>query len=168
MAVKKQGSMRGRESGRVERVSLSLPGEVLAGLDEWSERRGFDSRSQAVASMIRLGLLEDKQDDADAVMAGSITLFFRQDRAGLLEELARLKRVYIDEVIGSLQVQLADAHLMEVLLVQGPVKRLRAFTNDMVTCKGVKAGSLNLTSELIPPLHPLPSKEKQAGQSIKK
>lgn len=150
MDVKKQSQ------GNVERVSLSLPRDVVAGLDEWSGKRGFDSRSQAVASIIRLGLLEDKQEDVDAVMAGSITLFFKQDRPGLLEDLARLKREYIDEVIGSLQVQLADAHLMEVLLVQGPVKTLRAFTDDLVTCKGVKAGSLNLTSELIPPLHPLP------------
>lgn len=145
------------EPGRIERVSLTLPADVLSGVDDLARRRGFESRSQAVASLLRASLLEDRQQDADAVMCGSITLFFRQSRPGILEELAALKRKYLDEVIGTLQVQLDRGHLMEVLLVQGPVRRLRAFTNELVARKGVKAGSLNLTSELIPPLHPLPA-----------
>ncbi|GAB4240944.1 MAG: CopG family ribbon-helix-helix protein [Candidatus Methylacidiphilales bacterium] len=140
----------------MERVSLSLPREVLTGLDEWSRRRGFESRSQAVASLIRQGLLEERQEDPEAIMAGSVTLFFRQDKPGLLEELAQLKREYLDEVISTLQVQLAGQHLMEVLLVQGPVRRLQEFADHLVTLKGIKTGRLILTSELIPPLHPLP------------
>jgi len=143
--------------GTIERVSLSLPRDLLGELDAWTRKRGFNSRSQAVTAVLRQALLEDKQSTADAVMAGTITLFFRQDRPGLLQKLALLKRRYLDEVIGTLQVQLAGEHLLEVLLVQGPTDRLRDLTNDLVACKGVKAGNLNLTSELIPPLHPLPS-----------
>ncbi len=160
MADKNKTNKRGRDAGRVERVSLSLPREVLAGLDEWADRRGFESRSQAVASIIRLGLLEDKQENGGAVMAGSITLFFSQNRPGILEELAALKRRCVDEVIGALQVQLEDGHLMEVILVQGPVAKLEEFTDALLACKGVKAGKLTLTSSLIPPLHPLPPKKK--------
>lgn len=142
-----------------ERISLSLPQDLVRQFDDHWVARGFENRSQAVASVLQTELLSAMRESPEAVMAGSITLFFRQDRPGLLEELAGLKREYIDEVIGALQVQLADSHLMEVLLVQGPVKTLRDFTDALVTCKGVKAGSLNLTSELIPPLHPLPAKD---------
>ncbi len=147
---------------RVERISLSVPQELLRQFDEHWIARGFGNRSQAVTAVLQTELLTAQRENPEALMAGSITLFFRQDRSGLLELLAKLKRRFIDEVIGTLQVQLADSHLMEVLLVQGPVKKLHAFTDALVACKGVKAGSLTLTSELIPPLHPLPEKIRYA------
>lgn len=146
------------ESGRAtaQRMTISLPPDLAAGLDAFVAEREFDSRSQAVAWMVREKLIDGRREDEHAIMAGTVTLFFRQTRAGLLEELARLKRQWVNEVIGSLQVQLERDHLMEVLLVQGPVRRLRSFTDHLLACKGVQAGHLTLTSEIIPPLHPLP------------
>jgi CopG family transcriptional regulator, nickel-responsive regulator len=141
----------------VERISVSLPPGLVADLDGLVVERDFDNRSQALAWMVREALLESRRVEGQAVMAGSITLFFKQTRPGVLEELAGLKREFVDEVIGTLQVQLGEDHLMEVLLVQGPVDRLQYFTDRLVACKGVKAGRLTLTSDLIPPLHPLPS-----------
>jgi CopG family nickel-responsive transcriptional regulator len=43
--------------------------------------------------------------------------------------------------------------VLEVILMQGPAKRLREVTNKLVTCKGVKSANLTLTPNLIPPLH---------------
>ncbi len=154
-----------REKTGVERVSVSLPPEVVAGLDGLARARGFESRSAALAWVIREQLREEREENPEAVMAGSITLFFRQSRPGILEELAALKRKFIDEVIGTLQVQLTDGHLMEVLLVQGPVRKLRELTDAIVSCRGVKAGRLTLTSDIIPPIHPLPEKRSQEGTS---
>ncbi|GAB4167278.1 MAG: CopG family ribbon-helix-helix protein [Terrimicrobiaceae bacterium] len=142
----------------VERISVSLPPGLVAELDELVEERDFGNRSQAVAWMIRESLLESSRASGDAVMAGTVTLFFRQTRPGILEELAELKRRCVDEVIGSLQVQLMDGHLMEVILVQGPAAKLQDFTDKLVATKGVKAGRLTLTTNIIPPLHPLPKK----------
>lgn len=140
----------------VERISVSLPPGLVGELDALAAERNFDNRSQAVAWMIRERVLENRRVTGRGVMAGSITLFFKQSRSGILEELAGLKREFLDEVIGTLQVQLVEGHLMEVLLVQGPVERLQTFTDRLIACKGVKAGRLTLTTDLIPPVHPLP------------
>lgn len=142
----------------VERISVSLPPGLVEELDRLRAARDFGSRSQAVAWMIRETLLENRRESGEAVMAGTVTLFFRQTRPGILEELAALKRRCLDEVIGSLQVQLEDGHLMEVILVQGPAGKLQDFTDKLVATKGVKAGRLTLTTAIIPPLHPLPPK----------
>lgn len=144
-----------------ERLSVSLPPEVAAGLDGFARGRGFESRSQALAWIIRERLSGEREETPDAVMAGSITLFFRQTRPGIMEELADLKREFVDEVIGALQVLLTDGHLMEVVVVQGPVARLRELTDRIVACKGVKTGRLTLTTDIIPPVHPLPRKTKR-------
>ncbi|MEI8292786.1 MAG: nickel-responsive transcriptional regulator NikR [bacterium] len=139
----------------VARISVSLPRDLSIELDALVAARGFESRSQALNSMIAESLVEHRKDDGDAVMAGTITLFFSQKKNNILTDLADLKRKHLDEVIGSLQVQLEDNHIMEVILVQGPAGVLRKISDAFATCKGVKVGKLTLTSTIIPQLHPL-------------
>jgi CopG family nickel-responsive transcriptional regulator len=45
---------------------------------------------------------------------------------------------------------------MEVILVQGPASRLQSIADRMVTSRGVITGRLQLTTAIIPPVHPLP------------
>jgi CopG family nickel-responsive transcriptional regulator len=142
------------------RISISLPRQLARELDGLVAERGFGTRSGAVNSMIREQVLEQRQKAGDTVMMGTITLFFKQTRAGLLEDLASLKRRYVDEVIGTMQVLLEGGHLMEVIVVQGPARKLERITDALVACSGVKIGKLTLTTSLIPPLHPLPSQSK--------
>jgi len=144
----------------VSRISISLPPDVSRGLDRLVTSRGFESRSQAVTSIINECLVEQQRETPDAIMAGTITLFYNQGRNNILTELAALKRRCIDEVIGSLQVQLENNHVMEVILVQGPVDTLEKITDQLVACKGVKVGKLTLTSSIIPQLHPLKKPKK--------
>ena len=139
----------------VSRISISLPPAVSRGLDKLVKARGFESRSQAVTSIINESLLEHRRQAKDEVMAGTITLFYNQGRKNILGELAALKRRFLDEVIGSLQVQLENNHVMDVVLVQGPVGILQKITDRLVACKGVEVGKLTLTSTIMPPLHPL-------------
>ncbi len=142
-------------SSRVSRISVSLPTDVARSLDDLVTARGFENRSQAVATIVTESLLEYRREAGEGVMSGTITLFYNQGRNQLLTRIANLKRRAIDEVIGSLQIQLEDNHIMEVIVVQGPVKKLQKFTNSLVACKGVKVGKLTLTAALIPPVHPL-------------
>lgn len=139
----------------VTRISVSLPPDVCSALDGLVQQRGFESRSQALTSMITESLIEHSAEAGDEVMTGTITLFYNQSKNNLLSRLATLKRQHIDEVIGSLQVQLEHEHIMEVILIQGPAATLQKITNAFVTCKGVKGGKLTLTSTIIPQLHPL-------------
>jgi CopG family nickel-responsive transcriptional regulator len=53
-------------------------------------------------------------------------------------------------------VHLMHAHTMEVILVQGPAQQLQHIADRMLTCRGVITGKLQLTTAIIPPLHPLP------------
>ena len=145
----------GKVPNGVTRISVSLPRNLSIELDALVVQKGFESRSQALTSMIAESLVEHRKDAGDAVMAGAITLFYSQRKNNILADLANLKRRHLDEVIGSLQVQLEDDHIMEVILVQGPGMTLRKICDAFATCKGMKVGKLTLTSTIIPPLHPL-------------
>jgi CopG family transcriptional regulator, nickel-responsive regulator len=151
-------SKNGQTDGKVQRISVSLPDSVFRELDQLVEERGFESRSKAIADMVTCSALEHQEDKGDSIMAGTITIVYDESKGSLLQRLAELERNFIDEVISSLHVQLQNNHRIEVLLVQGPANQLKKIADKLMAIKGVKTGKLTLTSMIIPPLHPLPSR----------
>ncbi|MFT4901036.1 MAG: CopG family nickel-responsive transcriptional regulator [Lentimonas sp.] len=140
-------------SSLAQRISVSLPAHLAHALDKMVEQRGFRNRSQAIADMVEQSLIHHKQEDGNTIMAGTITLFYDSAQTGLLQKLALIEREHVEECISSQHVLLEGQFIMEVLLVQGPVQRLRALTDRMLTCKGVSSGGLTLTTKIIPQLH---------------
>ena len=140
----------------VRRISVSLPELLLRQLDRMVLARGFESRSQAIAEMVNQQLVEHRQQLGEGIMAGTITLVYDHSTPGLQKQLADLQHQHLSEVISSLHVHLMHAHTMEVILVQGPAQQLQHIADRMLTCRGVITGKLQLTTAIIPPLHPLP------------
>lgn len=135
------------------RISISLPQNLAESLDEMVTQRGFHNRSQAIAEMIEHSLIHHQQDNENTIMAGTITLIYNSGKRDLLQKLTQIQHEHVEEVISSQHVFLEGKFIMEVVLVQGPVKQLRHITDRMVTCKGVSSGGLTLTSKLIPQVH---------------
>ena len=144
-------------SGRkrpVSRISISLPEDLLEDLDQMVQARGFSSRSHAVSTILHRSMVEDRHETGDHVMAGTITLFYDHLANGLQDRLAALQRRHIAEVISSLHVHLMQNQTLEVILVQGPARKLQAIADTMITERGVLSGRLELAAALIPQIHP--------------
>lgn len=136
-----------------ERVSITIPRSVLTRFDSMLASRGFANRSQAITEILNREIIETSADQDEQIMAGTITLFYSTLRNNLQSTLSKIQRKHLAEVISSLHVQLENDHIMEVLVVQGPSEKLRSISNELITCKGVKTGKLNLSSTIMPPLH---------------
>lgn len=143
----------------VSRISVSLPEQLLRELDELVEQRGFESRSQALGSMINQHVTEHRCEVGEEIMAGTINLVYDHTTPGLQKQLADLQHYYIDEVISSLHVHLMHAKTMEVILVQGPATKLKLIADKMEACRGVIYGKLQMSASLLPQVHPLPAAE---------
>jgi CopG family transcriptional regulator, nickel-responsive regulator len=149
----------GHSDSKVQRISVSLPESVFQQLDQLVAERGSESRSKAITDMVTHFALEHQEDKGETIMAGTITIVYDESKGNLLHRLAELERVYVDEVISSLHVQLQNNHRMEVLLVQGPARQLNVIADKLMALRGVKTGKLTLTSMIIPQVHPLPQKK---------
>ncbi len=144
----------------VSRISISIPEQLLNEIDMLVEERGFESRSQAMSSMIQHQITEYQCENGDAVMAGTINLVYDHSTLGLQKILADIQHQYINEVISSLHVHLKDTKTMEVILLQGPVSKLKMIADKMESCRGVISGKLQLSTAILPQVHPLPDNEK--------
>jgi CopG family transcriptional regulator, nickel-responsive regulator len=153
----------GSKCSAVTRISISMPEDLLIDLDDMVARRGFESRSQAIGTMINEQLLEHKRQLGEQVMMGTITLLYDRSVKGLQKQLSDLQCHHIDEVISSLHVHLMNSQMLEVVLVQGPAAKLQAISDEMSTLRGVITGRLQLMAATIPPLHPLPADQGPGG-----
>jgi CopG family transcriptional regulator, nickel-responsive regulator len=145
--------MRSASTAELARLSVSLPGELLARLDAMVEERGLPSRSQKIAELIRRALAEHGEARSHTVLAGTVTLIYRAESARVRHALAQVETAYIKEVISSQHVLLEDEQSLEVLLVQGPARRLRALCDELRNVRGVQQIELVTTTALLPPLH---------------
>jgi len=136
------------------RLSMSLPAELSRQLDTMVEERGLPSRSQLIAELIRDELAEHgaalRPED---MLAGTITLVYRGDMGRVRHQLAQTQGEYLKEVISSQHVFLEDDQSLEVLLVQGPARRLSELCDALRKVRGVQQLRLFTTTALLPPLH---------------
>jgi len=136
----------------LQRISITIPGQVLGSLDKMVEERGYANRSQGINEILNREIAKFQSDQSDQVMAGSITVVYENTKENVQGKLAAIQRDHIDEVISSLHVHLEENHTMEVLLVQGKAGKLREITNELISIKGVKNGTLTLTTTIMPPI----------------
>jgi CopG family transcriptional regulator, nickel-responsive regulator len=140
------------KSDKIARFSVSLPESLLDELDTMVQRRGYQSRSQAIAALARDGLVEFATQLGTESVAGTISLVYDHTQKGLQARLAAIQHKYYLMVVSSMHVHLEDHNYMEVLLVQGPAQELRKLADELTTCRGVRTGKLNLTATAMPPL----------------
>ena len=138
---------------QLARIGISLPGKLLAQLDEMVTRRGLPSRSQMISELIRHELAEPDGGQTGDVLAGTITLIYRTESGRVRQALAQAQQTYLEEVISSQHVFLEDDQSLEVLLVQGPSEHLHALCDQLRKIRGVQQLRLVTTTALLPPLH---------------
>jgi CopG family nickel-responsive transcriptional regulator len=55
-----------------------------------------------------------------------------------------------------------EQRTMEGILVQGPARRVAAIADEIVSLRGIVTGRLQLMAAVIPQVHPLPGRARQA------
>jgi CopG family nickel-responsive transcriptional regulator len=134
-------------------MSVSLPNRLLARLDAMVGERGLPNRSQMISELILHALAEHSEARTNSVLAGTVTLIYRADNGRVRQALAQTQSAYIKEVISSQHVLLEHDQSLEVLLVQGPARRLQALCDDLRKLRGIQQIKLVTTTALLPPLH---------------
>jgi len=150
----------------VSRISISLPEDVLSRLDNMVNEKGFESRSQAITNMINQQLTVHHAESDNEIMAGTINLVYDHSTHGLQKQLADIQHEHVTEVISSLHVNLMQNQTMEVILVQGPASKLKQIADKMTSSRGVITGNLQMSTAILPQVHPLPVAENIVNKTI--
>lgn len=128
------------------RFSLSMPGDLVEQLDSMCAAKGYVSRSQAVADMVRDSLVEHGANTGSREIAGNITLVYDHHKRNIQAQLTRIQHEHGPVVISALHVHLDHHNCMEVLAVRGSAKAVRGLADRLIAVKGIKHGKLTVTT----------------------
>lgn len=127
------------------RFGMSLDDALLKKFDKHIEKMGYANRSEAIRDLIREALVRDEWDDPKDKVVGTLTVIVDHKLNTITKKLAQ-SQDSLQEIISTMHVQLDEENSLEVSAVKGCPKKLRALANELIGAKGVKHGSLVMTT----------------------
>ncbi|MGI6038343.1 MAG: nickel-responsive transcriptional regulator NikR, partial [Limnochordia bacterium] len=100
---------------------------------------------EAIRDLIRDYLVQREWELGEEV-AGTVTLIYNHHVKGLSDLLMDLQHDFHDYIISTTHVHLDEHNCLEVLVIKGPAQQVRSIADQLISVKGVKHGSLSITS----------------------
>lgn len=147
----------------ISRFGVSAEDELLQSFDALIESQGYANRSEALRDLMRDAIIKSKlvmaADAGEAL--GSLTLVYDHHASDLSEKMAELQHDNYKLVISALHFHISHDDCMEVIILRGPVRQIRALASGLLSLRGVKHGELFVTV----PGHQITSRRKTASRS---
>jgi CopG family nickel-responsive transcriptional regulator len=127
----------------MQRVTITLDDDLVAGIDQLVESRGYQGRSEAMRDLARAGLREAAEDDGrtgDCVAA--LVYVFDHHARDLAKRLTRVFHDHHDLTISTLHVHLDHDTCMEVSVLRGNTAAVRHVGDHVIAERGVQYGRL--------------------------
>ena len=130
---------------RLVRFGVSLEKGLLDKFDAFCAERGYGSRSEALRDLIRQELIK-KEWRGEEEVAGAVTLVFDHHRKDLVGRLTDLQHDYQRIIISTQHVHLDHDNCLEIIAVRGGPDDVRRLADTLRTIKGVKHGTVSMSS----------------------
>jgi len=129
----------------MERFTISLDANLATAFDELMRERGYGNRSEAVRDVLRTHLQRstEKRDLKGACVANLSYVYNHHERE-LAERLTSIQHAHHDLTVSTMHAHLDHDQCIETVMLKGPVKRVRAFAEEIIAERGVRHGVLNL------------------------
>jgi CopG family nickel-responsive transcriptional regulator len=124
-----------------------MDARLLDKFDALIERKGYANRSEAIRDLIRAQLVEEQWREATGKVAATVTLVYDHHSRQVADRLADLQHHHHDLVVSATHVHLDNDNCLEVVILRGMARAVRALADELIACKGVKHGKAVLTTE---------------------
>ena len=131
----------------VLRFGVSIEHGLLESFDELIAGRGYANRSEALRDLIRDALVKSRLEapHGDAEVLGSLTLVYDHHAHDLTKQMARIQHDCHGLVVSVTHVHINHDDCLEVLVLRGRAREVRAPADSLLSLRGVKHGRLFTT-----------------------
>ena len=130
---------------KIYRFGVSLERTLIDDFDKLIKKRKYLNRSEAIRDLIRKDLVQQEWQENGEV-AATITLIYDHHRHGLNHKLTHLQHDYGREILTTQHIHLDEDNCLEVVVVKGAVRRVKAVAESLSSLKGVKHCSLSMAT----------------------
>ncbi len=129
----------------VERVGVSFEPPLLRDFDELIKRKGYPSRSEALRDLARRSIIEASVKDDNAEVLGTLTIIYDHHAHNVTDRLLHIQHRHHAEILTTTHIHVDEQDCLEVLIVRGKSKAVRALAENIQALKGVRHGGLVIT-----------------------
>ncbi|WP_048601553.1 nickel-responsive transcriptional regulator NikR [Rubeoparvulum massiliense] len=128
----------------LKRFGVSMDEKLLSNFDQLIKRQGYENRSEAVRDLVRQALVKQTWEEDEQMVAGSILLFYDHHQSDIMEELTTVQHEMHDTILATTHFHLNHHNCLELIVVKGKAGSLRAFSEQIISLKGVKYGKFTV------------------------
>jgi CopG family nickel-responsive transcriptional regulator len=128
------------------RFGISLDRVLLERFDRLTDKKGYSSRSEAIRDLIRDSLVMEEWESDTVETVATITIVYSHDTRELTDILTDLQHHYFHFIISSMHIHLDEHNCLEVIVVKGKAKDIKAIADRLIGTRGVKHGKLTVTT----------------------
>ncbi len=123
----------------LSRIGVSLPENLLVKFDEIITKRGYSSRSEGIRDAIR-GYIRyyEWMSEVEGERVGILSLTYDHSHRGLVASLIDVQHEFSNIIRSSVHVHISHDECMEVLILRGEGKDVKAVAERIMAQKGVK------------------------------
>ena len=133
----------------MQRITLSIDDDLADALDQHMKAHRYVSRSEALRDILRSVRAEQRLGEADAGKANgfciaTLAYVYDHETRALGQRLTRSQHRHHDLQVATLHVHLDHDSCLEVAVLRGPIRAVRALADKTVSQRGVRHGQLHL------------------------
>jgi CopG family nickel-responsive transcriptional regulator len=133
----------------MQRITLSIDDDLAAALDRHMKAHRYASRSEALRDILREAQARERlasgaASRSDGFCIATLAYVYDHETRDLGRRLTRTQHRHHDLQVATLHVHLDHESCLEVSVLRGPVKAVRALADDTVSQRGVRHGELHV------------------------
>lgn len=128
------------------RFGISLEKALIERFDNLIKKKSDANRSEAIRDLIRDSLVTEEWETSTSETVGTITLVYSHDTRELTDNLTDMQHHFHNSIISSMHIHLDEHNCLEVIVIKGKAKDIKAIADKLIGTKGVKHGKLTVTT----------------------
>ncbi|TBR16799.1 nickel-responsive transcriptional regulator NikR [bacterium] len=130
---------------KVFRFGISLDKDLLDKFDRLIKNKNYSNRSEAFRDLIRQELVKKEWREGLEV-AGAINLIYDHHKRELLTKITDIQHDFQKLIISTQHIHLDHNNCLEIIAVKGYPKEVQKLANILTSIKGVKHGTLSMST----------------------
>jgi len=127
------------------RFGISLEKKLLDEFDILIKRKNYSNRSEAFRDLIRQELVKEEWAEGSEVV-GAITLVYDHHKRELVNKLTDIQHDFQGTIISTQHIHLDHDNCLELIAVKGAPTEISKLADTLKSVKGVKHGTLSMSS----------------------
>jgi CopG family transcriptional regulator, nickel-responsive regulator len=129
----------------VARFGVSLKPELLKALDEYSNKKKFSNRSQAITFIVE-DALAIQASYGNKEVCGALVLIYDHHKADFMAKFVSIQHDYQQYILSSQHIHVDHHNCLETITLRGKPAVLQELADTLISLKGIKHGKLVITS----------------------